>query len=130
MESRNDAEVQLSRLKKRLDREQRARAESEAIAETALSELYTRKKEIELLQLITVAANEASTVEGAMRIALDRVCAHTRWPVGHVYLKNSAGVLAPTSLWHLDNPERYEPFRRVSEAMTFASGVGLPGRVL
>ena len=93
MESLNDADVQLARLKKRLDREQRARAESEAIAEKALSELYTKKKENELLQLITVAANEASTVEGAMRIALDQVCAHTRWPVGHVHLKDSAGVL-------------------------------------
>jgi signal transduction histidine kinase/CheY-like chemotaxis protein len=129
MESRDDADAQLARLKKRLDREQRARAESEAIAEKALSELYTRKKEIELLQLITVAANEASTVEDAMRTALDRVCAHTRWPVGHVHLKDSAGVLVSTSLWHLDNPERYETFRKVSEAMTFAPGTGLPGRV-
>src|SRR5919198_746100 len=130
MESPNDADIELARLKKRLDREQRARAESEAIAEKALSELYTKKKEIELLQAITVAANEASTVEDAMRIALDRVCAHTRWPVGHVHLKDHAGVLVSTSLWHLDNPERYETFRKVSEARTFASGIGLPGRVL
>src|ERR687888_661957 len=130
MESLNDADIQLARLKKRLDREQRARAESEAIAEKALSELYTKKKEIELLQVITVAANEASTVEGAMRIALDRVCAHTRWPVGHVHLKDSTGALVSTSLWHFDNPERYETFRKVSEAMAFAPGTGLPGRVL
>ena len=65
-----------------------------------------------------------------MRIALDRVCAHTRWPVGHVLLKDSAGQLASTSLWHLDDPQRYEAFRKVSETMTFAPGVGLPGRVL
>ncbi|HEX6611118.1 MAG TPA: GAF domain-containing protein [Hyphomicrobiaceae bacterium] len=130
MESLNDVDAQIARLRKRLDREQRARAESEAIAEKALSELYTRKREIELLQLITVAANEASTVEGAMRIALDQVCAHTRWPVGHVHLKDSAGLLVSTSLWHLDNPERYETFRKVSEAMSFALGIGLPGRVL
>jgi hypothetical protein len=56
MESPNDVDAQIARLRKRLDREQRARAESEAIAEKALSELYTRKREIELLQLITVAA--------------------------------------------------------------------------
>jgi signal transduction histidine kinase/CheY-like chemotaxis protein len=130
MESLGDADVQLARLKKRLDREQRARAESEAIAEKVLSELYTKQKEIELLQLITVAANEASTAEGAMQLALDQVCAHTRWPVGHAYIKDSAGVLVSTSLWHLNNPDRYEPFRKVSEAMTFASGTGLPGRVL
>src|ERR687883_2005653 len=110
MESRNDSVFKLARLKKRLDREQRARAESETIAEKALSELYARKKEIELLQLITVAANEASTVEGAMRIALDRVCAHTRWPVGHAHIKDPAGVLVSMGLWHLDTPERYETF--------------------
>src|SRR5919205_2388521 len=130
MESLNEVDAQLARLQKRLDREQRARAESEAIAEKALSELYTKKKEIELLQLITVAANEASTVDDAMRTALEGVCAHTRWPVGHVHLKDSAGVLVSTSLWHLDNPERYETFRKVSEGMTFAPAIGLPGRVL
>ncbi|WP_280156355.1 ATP-binding protein [Piscinibacter sp. XHJ-5] len=130
MESLHEFELQLTRLKKRLDREQRARAESEAIAEKALSELYAKKKEVELLQQITVAANEAATVDGAMRIALERVCAHTRWPVGHVLLKDAAGQLASTSLWHLDDPQRYEAFREVSEAMTFAPGVGLPGRVL
>lgn len=130
MESLRDVELQLARLKKRLDRELRARAESESIAEKALGELYAKKKEVELLQQITVAANEASTVDGAMRIALDRVCAHTRWPVGHVLLKDAAGQLASTSLWHLDDPQRYEAFREVSEIMTFAPGVGLPGRVL
>ena len=93
MDSRSDADVQLARLKKRLDREQRARAERETIAEKALSELFTRKKEIELLQLITVAANEASSVDGAMRLALGRVCAHTRWPVGHVISRTLRGCL-------------------------------------
>src|SRR5436189_4170571 len=100
-----DAEAQMARLQKRLDREQRARAESESIAEKALSELYTKKREIELLQQITVAANEAATVDAAMQYALDRVCAHTRWPVGHVHLKEAAGQLISTALWHLDNPE-------------------------
>jgi signal transduction histidine kinase len=39
-------------------------------------------------------------------------------------------VLVSTNLWHLDDPERYEPFRKASEAITFALGAGLPGRVL
>ena len=46
MQSPNHADDQLTRLKKRLDREQRARVESESIAEKALSELYTKKKEL------------------------------------------------------------------------------------
>ena len=129
MEGSDDLALQLARLRKRFDREQRARAESEAIAEKALSELYAKKREVELLQQIAVAANEASTVDGAMRTALDRVCAHTHWPVGHVLLKNSAGLLTSTNWWYLDHPQRYEPFRAASEEIAFASGVGLPGRV-
>ena len=131
MASINDAaDAELARLKKRLDRERRARAESEAIAEKSLSELYKKQKEIELLQAIAVAANEASTIDGAMQIALDQVCAYTRWPVGHVHLKDSTGELVSTTLWHLDKPERFETFRKVSEASRFAPGTGLPGRVL
>jgi hypothetical protein len=59
-------DIELARLKRRLDRERKARAESEAIAERALRELYKKQKEIELLQIIAVAANEALTTDGAM----------------------------------------------------------------
>ena len=123
-------DIELARLKRRLDREKKARAESEAIAERALRELYKKQKEIELLQIIAVAANEALTIDGAMQIALRQVCAHTGWPVGFFHLKNSSGELLPPTLWHLDKAGRFETFRRVSEALRFEPGIGLPGRVL
>jgi PAS domain S-box-containing protein len=86
---------------------------------------------LQLNQVITRAANEAVTVDEAMQIALDQVCDHTGWPVGHVYLlEESTGELASTGIWHLDDPDRFETFRKVTEATRFASGVGLPGRVL
>jgi FOG: GAF domain len=85
---------------------------------------------VKLLQKIAVAANEASTIENAMQFALDEICAHTGWPVGHVYLTDSTGELAPTSIWHLENPERFESLRNVTLATRLTSGVGLPGRVL
>ena len=87
---------------------------------------------VQLLQRVAIAANEAPTIEEALQTGLDCVCAHTRWPVGHVYLPagDSSGELAPTTLWHFDNPERFETFRKVTEAARFAPGVGLPGRVL
>jgi PAS domain S-box-containing protein len=87
---------------------------------------------VELLQAVAVAANEALTVEEAFQFCLDRVCAHTAWSVGHVHLlaEDGSDELVPTSIWHLDDPERFASFRTVSERMRFASGVGLPGRVL
>ena len=98
-------------------------------AEAALRE---RTALLGLLQAVAVAANEAATVEEAMRFCLERVCAHTGWPVGHVYALagDGTGELVPTAVWHLADPERYAPFRAATEAARFAPGVGLPGRVV
>src|SRR5437762_168548 len=85
---------------------------------------------VALLQRIAVVANEALTLGEAIRAALDEVCAHTGWPVGHAYLPaDDGGELTPTAIWHLDDPERYATFRRVTEATTLKRGAGLPGRI-
>jgi len=128
-----DAKLEeLIRLKRRLERERKARAHSEAIAEQALRDVYDKQRQVELLRTIAVAANASPTVEDAMRITLDRVCIYTGWPVGHVYLVSSdeSGGLIPAAIWHLEDPERFDTFRRVTEATRLASGIGLPGRVL
>jgi diguanylate cyclase (GGDEF)-like protein len=120
-----------ARLQRRLDRERRARREAEAIAERTTSALYERGRELELLRAVASAANDASTLEDALQVALDAICEHLRWPIGHAYLLGPPhGTLTSARLWHLDEPERFEGFRRVSEAQVFESGVGLPGRVL
>jgi signal transduction histidine kinase/DNA-binding response OmpR family regulator len=85
-----------------------------------------------LNQVITAAANEAISVEGAMQIALDQVCAQSAWPIGHAYMlaEGRPEALVSSGVWHLDDAERFEAFRRASEASVFPSGIGLPGRVL
>src|SRR5262245_37633048 len=126
------SESQVQHLIKRLDLERRARAKSEAIAEKALGDLYSRQKEVKLLQMIAVAANQTSMVESAMQFAIDAVCAHTCWPVGHVYFvsEDGTGELRTGNLWHLEARERFKRFRDMTEAIAFTAGVGLPGRVL
>src|SRR5690348_16327098 len=92
------------------------------------------KQEVELLELletVATAANQAPRIEDAMQVALDRVCAHTGWPVGHVYAyEKERHRLESAGVWHVGDGGRYEEFRRASERMTFEVGVGLPGRVL
>ena len=110
-------------------------AVKEDITERKESEEALREKTglIQLLQTISVAANEAATIDEAMQICVDTVCAHTGWPVGHVYMlaEGDAGEdLAPTKLWHLDHPEKFKTLRKITERTRFARGVGLPGRVL
>jgi GAF domain len=125
-------EDELSRVKHRLERERSARREAEQISETVTRRLYEKQAALELLEVVATASNEASTVDEAMKVAVDRVCAHTGWPVGHAYLveEDPTPVLVPTAIWHFDDPGRFELFRRETETTRFPSGVGLPGRVL
>src|SRR6266576_3648760 len=89
---------------------------------TDVTDLRQQTALLELLQGVAAAANEALTVEQALRFCLDRVCAHTGWPVGHVYAlaEDATHELVPTDIWHLDDPERFEGFRAASMETRFA----------
>ncbi|MGH2979363.1 MAG: bifunctional diguanylate cyclase/phosphohydrolase [Solirubrobacterales bacterium] len=126
-------EDELRRARQRLERERAARREAEHISETVTRRLYEKQAALELLETVATASNEAATVDEAMKVAVDAVCAHTGWPVGHAYLvegDSAPAALAPTRTWHLDDAGRFEAFRRETEATCFPPGVGLPGRVL
>ena len=73
-----------------------------------------------------------AAVEEAFQFSLDQICAWTKWPVGHVYMKSEGSKveLNPTSLWHLAQPAKFDAFRQITLRTRFAPGVGLPGRVL
>jgi hypothetical protein len=87
---------------------------------------------VDLIRTVTVAANEASDLETPLRVALEAVCAHTGWPVGHVYMRAGEPPfdLLPSGVWHFENAERFAVFREVTERTRLAPGVGLPGTVL
>jgi two-component system NtrC family sensor kinase len=105
------------------DVSERARAEADLRRQTAF---------VRLLQEVAVTANEAASLEQAMRRVLDLICAHTRWPIGHVFMaaRGASATLAPAWIWHIDEPERFEEFRAESESQRFIAGFGLVGRVL
>lgn len=86
----------------------------------------------ELLQSVAVAANEATSIEAAMQFALDRICAHTGWPVGHVYFYSpgSAKELISSSLWHIEDDERFAKLCDATQSTRLYSGMGVPGRVV
>lgn len=86
---------------------------------------------LRLMQKVTETANRADSLEGALEEAIPIICTHIGWPVGHVYWLREAGdhPLAPTGIWHLDKPDRFRQFRAVTEAVDFAMGESLPGRV-
>ena len=87
---------------------------------------------VELLQAAATAANEASTVEDAVRFCLDRVAHHTGWPLGHAYMVagDGSGTLVPTGIWHCDAPERFARFRAATAATQLGAGAGPAGRAV
>ena len=101
-------------------------------AEEAQAQSATDASFVELIESVSAATAQAKTVDEAMFAALGRICQWTGWPVGHVYLagKRIEDPLQPSSVWHLAHPERFEPFREITEATPMPTGVGLPGRVL
>src|SRR2546421_7629777 len=115
--SATEVSVDQARMTRKLEREHRARLESEQIAERATRELYETVQALRsadadlrlaagtvaLLQQVAVAANEAASFLEASKIALAAVCEHAGWPVGHLYLSDTPGHLVPTSVWHVDD---------------------------
>src|SRR5262249_20210098 len=94
-------------------------------------QLRTENAFVHLLRVVTSVSNESTTLEEPLQTALDAVCGLTGWPIGHALLKiEDKEELASTHLWHLEHPDRFSNFRRVTEALTFGPGIGLPGRVL
>ena len=82
---------------------------------------------IKLLQEITFYTNEATNVEDALKTCIDKICGFTKWPVGHVYVPNSAGRLEPTDIWYVSDPNKYIAFQKVTREIYFELGEGLPG---
>ncbi len=104
--------------------------------EEATRALEREKATTELLHDIAASANAAQSLEEAFSAALDDLCEHTGWPVGHVYKTEHVEdgpwsvELASTGLWHLDDPERFRDFKAVSDVTRFGPGEGLPGKVM
>ena len=85
---------------------------------------------VDLLRTVAVATNDATTVEGALQVAIEEVCRHIGWPVGHVSLLRRGGTeVVPTDIWHVADHERFGAFRRVVAATRLPVGTGLAGRV-
>jgi len=118
-------------MRARVARERRARHEAEAIAEGATRDLYERQRELELLGAVAAAANSAADVDEALAVAVEGVCEHTGWPVGHVFFVDdlAGDELRSSGIWHMDDPERFDALRQVTAETHLARGIGLPGRI-
>jgi signal transduction histidine kinase len=115
-QSMTDVSDEAHRLREQLEAERQARREAERLAAENARLLYDRQDELELLEMVAAASNEATAIEPALGAAIVHVCAHMRWPVGHAYLVDPAtNALGSTGIWYLEDEARYAAFRAASQ---------------
>jgi signal transduction histidine kinase/HPt (histidine-containing phosphotransfer) domain-containing protein len=119
--------TEVDKLQRRLEREQSLRLAAEQYAEDRMRELYKRQRELELLRVITTSANEASVdIVPPLCVALDAICHHLGWPLGHAWLVED-GELASSGAWSSDVPEEFGELVEITGALRLAVGVGFAG---
>jgi diguanylate cyclase (GGDEF)-like protein/PAS domain S-box-containing protein len=82
---------------------------------------------LQLLQTIAIAANEAPSVDEAVRVALARLCFYARWPLGCALTQPRASAPLALQAWHLAPSHLAQP--QADELARFATGLELPARV-
>ena len=78
------------------------------------------------LQAIVQAADEAPTVQDALRAAIARICENMGWQAGRLQFSANAGDLALRTFWHLRDPDRLQSFRSLAEERRDATGSAEP----
>ncbi|MBI5512460.1 MAG: GAF domain-containing sensor histidine kinase [Deltaproteobacteria bacterium] len=73
---------------------------------------------------LTAMANAVDAPTEALRRALEAVCDHTDWAVGHAWERDTSGALRSTGLWHLDDPARASPLRDATLELDLSDGLG------
>lgn len=92
--------------------------------------LRREKAFVEVLEAVAVAANQARSVDEALRASLEQICGLTGWPVGHALLVQRDGRLLSSGVWELRHPDRFAELRQVSETLSLSDTAGAPALVL
>ncbi len=125
-----DAAMAVERLERLVQREREGRLQAEAIAERGLRELYESQIRLALLQRITDCANRSNDFSEAIGEVLKEICEHMNWAFGTAYRVERSGAAVSCDTWYSAEPARLFPLVEATRDRTFASGEGLPGRVL
>lgn len=94
-----------------------------------ITERKQAEDELRLLQTITQAIAEAEGFYAALLIALEKVCQTAGWDYGEAWIPRPDGSALELGLVWYEDREELARFEKRSGGMSFAPGVGLPGRV-
>ena len=121
-----------ARLRRRLDRETRIRRKAEEIAEQGLSDLYSKRRELEFLSQVATMANQCGSAREVLRSALEYICRFAGWPAAHAYIVAGQGAtrrMWPSNIWYCAPGLDLSELRTATSGHVFGEGEGFPGRV-
>jgi PAS domain S-box-containing protein len=110
----------------------RVETELRTLNETLEQRVAQHTGHVKLLRDVAIIANQSDSVEQAFQAALDRVCQHLDWPVGHVYMpvEEAQENFVDTGFWSLHPPEGFKKLVQASRQRSFTRGEGVVGRVI
>jgi ammonium transporter len=97
-----------------------------------LAAIGRRNDSLQLLQRTAAAANESTSVEDALDVALAEVGRFTGWPIAHAFLvsRDDPDRLVSTGVFRVADEERFGAFRVATERARLRAGRGVPGVAL
>jgi ammonium transporter len=97
-----------------------------------LAAIGRRNDSLQLLQRTAAAANESTSVEDALDVALAEVSRFTGWPIAHAFLvsRDDPDRLVSTGVCRITDEERFGAFRVATERARLRAGRGVPGVAL
>lgn len=104
----------------------------EDITEQKYAEQKLRKHNtlIEFFQELSFKLNQQQSYEKALSTALADICKFLDYSFGHIYEKKENGEFTSARIFHIENDEKYEPFKRETLNQTFVEGKGFVGNVI
>ncbi len=98
----------------------------------AEEDLRRESEFVALMSQAAEAANQAGSVVEALEACIALICSSLGWQIGHVTLRSDQGDrdLEETGIWHLSDPDRFEPFRLTESHSPSGPECGLARGVL
>lgn len=98
----------------------------------ALERLEQESRYMQLLGAVAATANLADSIQQPLQTCVDAVCRLTGWPIGHVLMRSEGEPpeMTSTTHWHVADANHYAKFVEVTNNLSFAAGIGMPGRIM
>lgn len=125
--------AEFDKLSQSLQREREMRQRAEADTENRMRQSHQREQQLQLLEAVATAANQAETLHEALRFTVAELCRYTGWPLGHCYLLYKSGsrsFLKSSDIWHGANRQEFALFCAHTASPDFFPENDLAGRVL